>query len=74
MAIGMRTFTRGRRFQVANLRLPLTAVAGKTFLACAPIHYLQEIVTHTPECSVVFAYCRYSEVVSVRDILAALLR
>ncbi|KAH6912646.1 hypothetical protein BKA70DRAFT_1183842 [Coprinopsis sp. MPI-PUGE-AT-0042] len=48
--------------------------AGKTFLACTVIHYLQEFVSHSSNCSVVFAYCRYSELMSVRDILAALLR
>ncbi|TFK24830.1 hypothetical protein FA15DRAFT_390829 [Coprinopsis marcescibilis] len=48
--------------------------AGKTVLSSVVIDHLQELARLHEDIVVVFAYCRYSDAVSVRDILAAILR
>ncbi|KAH6919202.1 hypothetical protein BKA70DRAFT_43612 [Coprinopsis sp. MPI-PUGE-AT-0042] len=50
--------------------------AGKTVLASTVYDYLQTIAETAPPgaISVSFAYCRYTEAMSVRDILASLVR
>ncbi|TFK27659.1 ankyrin, partial [Coprinopsis marcescibilis] len=48
--------------------------AGKTVIASLVIEHLQKIAKEDPGVCVAFAYCRYTERIPVRVILAALLR
>ncbi|KAH6879984.1 hypothetical protein BKA70DRAFT_1576127 [Coprinopsis sp. MPI-PUGE-AT-0042] len=48
--------------------------AGKTVLASVAIEHLQDLAKASPDICVTFVYCRYTEPMEVRDILAALVR
>ncbi|KAH6891569.1 hypothetical protein BKA70DRAFT_1537916 [Coprinopsis sp. MPI-PUGE-AT-0042] len=48
--------------------------AGKTVLASVAIEHLQELADASTDICVTFVYCRYTEPMKVRDILAALVR
>ncbi|KAH6901008.1 hypothetical protein BKA70DRAFT_1312034 [Coprinopsis sp. MPI-PUGE-AT-0042] len=48
--------------------------AGKTVLASVVIKYLEDLAQASSDTCVVFVYCRYTEPMKVRDILAALVR
>ncbi|KAH6879954.1 hypothetical protein BKA70DRAFT_1473926 [Coprinopsis sp. MPI-PUGE-AT-0042] len=48
--------------------------AGKTILASVVIEHLQELAKASTDICVTFVYCRYTEPMKVRDILAALVR
>ncbi|KAH6879949.1 hypothetical protein BKA70DRAFT_1473908 [Coprinopsis sp. MPI-PUGE-AT-0042] len=48
--------------------------AGKTVLASVVIKHLQALAQASPDVCVAFVYCRYTEPMKVRDILAALVR
>ncbi|TFK24255.1 hypothetical protein FA15DRAFT_420587 [Coprinopsis marcescibilis] len=48
--------------------------AGKTIIASLVVEHLERIAKDNPDVCVVFAFCRYTEPIPVRDILAALLR
>ncbi|KAH6908186.1 hypothetical protein BKA70DRAFT_292551 [Coprinopsis sp. MPI-PUGE-AT-0042] len=48
--------------------------AGKTILASVAIEHLQDLAKASPDICVTFVYCRYTEPMEVRDILAALVR
>ncbi|KAH6891579.1 hypothetical protein BKA70DRAFT_1201661 [Coprinopsis sp. MPI-PUGE-AT-0042] len=48
--------------------------AGKTILASVAIEHLQELAKASTDICVTFVYCRYTEPMKVRDILAALVR
>ncbi|KAH6891554.1 hypothetical protein BKA70DRAFT_850720 [Coprinopsis sp. MPI-PUGE-AT-0042] len=48
--------------------------AGKTVLASVVIKHLQTLAQASTDICVVFVYCRYTEPMKVRDILAALVR
>ncbi|KAH6908183.1 hypothetical protein BKA70DRAFT_292500 [Coprinopsis sp. MPI-PUGE-AT-0042] len=48
--------------------------AGKTILASVAIEHLQELAKALTDICVTFVYCRYTEPMKVRDIIAALVR
>ncbi|KAH6912502.1 hypothetical protein BKA70DRAFT_1422074 [Coprinopsis sp. MPI-PUGE-AT-0042] len=48
--------------------------AGKTILASVAIEHLEDIAQASSDVCVAFVYCRYTEPMKVRDILAALVR
>ncbi|KAH6912087.1 ankyrin repeat-containing domain protein [Coprinopsis sp. MPI-PUGE-AT-0042] len=48
--------------------------AGKTILASTVIEYLEYLAGQQKDVCVLFAYCRYTEPLSVTDVLAALVR
>ncbi|KAH6902843.1 hypothetical protein BKA70DRAFT_1304774 [Coprinopsis sp. MPI-PUGE-AT-0042] len=48
--------------------------AGKTILASVAIQYCEELAQASSDTCVAFVYCRYTEPMKVRDILAALAR
>ncbi|KAH6902862.1 hypothetical protein BKA70DRAFT_1516948 [Coprinopsis sp. MPI-PUGE-AT-0042] len=48
--------------------------AGKTILASVVIKYLEALAKASSDICVAFVYCRYTEPMKVRDILAALVR